>query len=206
MAATFWDYADIANVPLFGGVVSGNQLEKFLQKNIHAREFSQLKVPFVAVSTNLMKGDVYTFQAGPIPPAVLASAAVPGVVKPVHLYGKIFVDGGVVDNVAVDIAELYHPKIIIAVDVSSDLDNNVPGSSFTILARSYDITLKTLSNMQLRNTQFVIRPKLGSVGMFDMSHKSELVKQGYIAAKAMLPSIEKAIKEKGIDIQGKQAA
>lgn len=205
MAATFWDYADIANIPLFGGVISGNHLEKFLQKNLHSEQFNQLKVPFVAVTTNLIKGDVYTIQAGPIPPAVLASAAIPGVVKPVHLYGKILVDGGVVDNVAVDIAERYHPKIIIAVDVSSDLDANVPGSSFTILSRSYDITLKTLSNMQLKNTQFVIRPKLGNVGMFDMSHNEQLVKQGYIAAQAMLPSIKQAIKEKGIDITGKQA-
>ena len=198
MSANFWDYADIANMPLFGGVMSGNNLQNFLVKNLKAKTFDNLAIPLVVVTTDFRKGVPYIIKGGPIPPAVLASSAVPGVVRPVYLYGKILVDGGVVDNVAVDIAEKYHPKIIIAVDVSSDLEDAKPGSEFSILFRSYSITLKKLSNLQLSKTSFIIKPNLSNIGMFDMSQKNKLVTEGYKAAEKIIPKIKKVMLQKNI--------
>ena len=115
MQAGFWDLADIAAFPAMGGIVKGYHLEKFLMKNLQAKTFSELSVPFVAVTTDLTTGETFPISSGPIPPAILASSAVPSVVKPVNLYGRVLVDGGVADNVPVDIARTYHPKIIAVV-------------------------------------------------------------------------------------------
>jgi NTE family protein len=198
MSATIWDYADIAVFPASGGVVPGYQLEKFLLQHMSARTFAELKLHFVAVTTDLTTGDTYIIQSGPVAPAVLASAAVPGIVKPVHLYGHTLVDGGVTDNVAIDVARRFHPKMIIAVDVGSELGYEIPNSSFGVLARSYDITLERLTKLQLKDADIVIHPVVGDIGMFDLSRKYDLVHAGQLAAYNMLPTIKSEMKEKGI--------
>ena len=198
MQAGFWDLADIAAFPAMGGVVKGYHLEKFLMKNLQAKTFSELSVPFVAVTTDLTTGETFPIASGPIPPAILASSAVPSVVKPVRLYGRVLVDGGVADNVPVDIARTYHPKIIIAVDIGTKLSDDMPHSAFGIAARSYEITSDRLTHMQLADTDFVIHPDVGQVGMFDLSHSLDLVHAGQQAAYDMIPAIKQALKENGI--------
>ena len=198
MPAGFWDFADIAAFPAMGGVVKGYHLEKFLMKNLHAKTFSELSVPFVAVTTDLTTGETFPISSGPIPPAILASSAVPSVIKPVNLYERVLVDGGVADNVPVDIARTYHPKIIIAVDIGTKLSDDMPHSAFGIAARSYQITSDRLTHMQLAGTAFVIRPDVGQVGMFDLSHNLELVHAGQQAAYDMIPAIKQALKDNGI--------
>ena len=198
MSANFWDIADIANMPLFGGVMSGNHFESFLIKNLHAKLFKQLKVHFVAVTTDLTSGETYLVQAGPIPPAILASAAVPGVVKPVHLYEKVLVDGGVSNNVAVGVARKFHPSIIIAVDVSSSLSDTLPHSAFGIISRSFDIVSGQLTTLQLKGASYIIKPNLGDVGMFDLSDREKFIAAGQAAAKKVIPRIKRDLKSKGI--------
>ena len=198
MQAGFWDLADVAAFPAMGGVVKGYHLEKFLMKNLQAKTFSELSVPFVAVTTDLTTGETFPIASGPIPPAILASSAVPSVVKPVRLYGRVLVDGGVADNVPVDIARTYHPKIIIAVDIGTKLSDDMPHSAFGIAARSYEITSDRLTHMQLADTDFVIHPDVGQVGMFDLSHSLDLVHSGQRAAYDMIPAIKQALKENGI--------
>ncbi len=200
MKAGFWDLADIAAFPAMGGIVRGYHLEGFLLKNLQSKTFSELAVPFVAVTTDLKTGETYPIASGPLPPAVLASAAVPSVVKPVHLYGRVLVDGGVADNVPVDVARTYHPKIIIAVNIGTELTDSLPHSSLGIASRSYDITSNKLTQLQLEGTDFVIHPDVGQVGMFDMDHELELVHAGQQAAYDMIPAIKQALKDRSIPL------
>lgn len=194
----FWDFADLSNVPSLRGVMQGYRFQKFLMGVMSAKTFAQLKIKLVVVTTDLQKGTRFIIESGPIPPAVLASAAIPGVVQPVHLYHRILVDGGVVDNVAVDVAKSYHPKMIIAVSLSSDLSQDLPSTSAGILNRSYSITLSKLVQYRESGADVLIKPLLFHIGMFDLDHKQYLIDAGYNATRKQLPEILQLMKEKGI--------
>lgn len=71
---------------------------------IPARTFSELQIPFQAVTTRLSSGDEQLFSAGPLAPALLASAALPGVFAPVVIDGERYTDGGVVNNTPISVA------------------------------------------------------------------------------------------------------
>lgn len=194
----FWDFADISNFPSLKGIVQGYRFQKFLIKSMSSKTFSELKIKLVTVSTDLIKGKKFIIESGPIPPAVLASAAIPGIVEPVHLYHRILVDGGVVDNVAVDVAKTYHPKMIIAVSLSTDLSSDLPSTSAGILNRSYTITLSKLVQHREEGADILIKPLLFHIGIFDLSQKYHLIDSGYDATKKLIPKILKLMKAKGI--------
>lgn len=71
---------------------------------IPARSFGELQVPFTAVTTKLSTGEEQLFSHGPLAPALLASAALPGVFAPVTINGERYTDGGVVNNTPISVA------------------------------------------------------------------------------------------------------
>lgn len=67
--------------------------------HIPAEDFYDLAVPLRVVVTDFDTGDELVIAAGKVKPALLASASLPGVFRPVRLGGRTFIDGGVVNNV-----------------------------------------------------------------------------------------------------------
>lgn len=199
--ATFWTFADVANVPNLSGVVKGYHLEKFLMQHLDAKTFDELKIPLVVVTTDLTTGEPFIIQSGPIPPAILASSAIPGVVQPVRLYGHILVDGGVATTVPVTIAEQFHPKMILSVDIGIDLTPEVSMRSSKIVMRSYDIISNHLTQYQIKASDVIINPSLGYQSAFDMKHRMDAYQAGIDAAEKMMPEIKKVLKQKGIPLR-----
>jgi len=198
MRASFWDFADISNFPSLKGPIKGYHFQKFLLRHMQARQFRQLKKRFVTVATNLKNGKMYVIDSGPIPPAVEASAAIPGAVQPVHLYGKILIDGSMVNPIPADVAKRYHPKVIIAVNISQTLPKHLPLTAFGIYDRAYKISWLALSRLSERDADIVIRPNVGQVGTFDISQKRRMLATGERTARRMLPAIKRLLKQKGI--------
>jgi NTE family protein len=175
--------------PSWRGPVSGYALQNFLLRYIRVRNFNQLQIPFVAVTTDLESGRVIPIGSGPIAPAVNASAALPPVFQPVYLYGHYLVDGGICDLVPVDIALTYHPKIIIAVDVTSDLPRTMPTTIVGVFNRSYTILDTRTANYSMRGANIKLHPNVGQTGVFQSSNKADLIHAGEIAARKALPQI-----------------
>lgn len=198
LSATFWDIADIANLPSLKGPMSGYRYEKFLLKHMHAKWFRQLKIPLVIATTNLTNGHLYAISGGPIAPAAKASASIPGAVQPSEIYGKTLIDGGMVDPVPVDIAQQFHPKMIIAVNIDQQLPRAMPVTAFGIYDRGYHISWLQLARLAEEAANIVIRPNVGDVGTFDISKKNKLFREGERAAKRALPAIKALLKQKHI--------
>lgn len=198
MNADFWSFADVSNIPSFSGIVEGYHLEKFLLRNMKAKTFRGLKNKLVIATTNLKTGAPYIVQSGPISPAVLASAALPGLVQPVKMYHKILVDGGVAQPVPVETAQSFHPKVIIAVNIAQQLDPHVPWFSYSIYSRAYDIIWLRLSEENEKAANIIIRPKVGQIGTFSLGDKQTLYQAGRRAALKALPKILRLLKQKHI--------
>lgn len=86
------------------------------------RNLSELPVPFAAVATDLETGRAVVLRDDvSLSRAMRASMSVPGVFSPVEYEGRILVDGGLVDNLPVDVARSMGADIIIAVNVGTPL-------------------------------------------------------------------------------------
>lgn len=173
------------------GLCKGRGLRRFLGKNLHAKNFEELQIPFLAVATDLDAGEVLLLGSGPIVPAVHASCAVPFFFEPVKLHGRILVDGGVLDPNPVSAAKDYFPKIIIAVDLAELLPVTKPKNLFSVATRSAEIIHLCQSRNCLKGADVIIQPFLHPISMFDDTCSQKLYEDGKRAARAALPQILK---------------
>lgn len=200
MEAGFWDFADVANVPSMRGATKGYRLEKFLLAHMHAKNFNELKLPLLVASTDLATGNSYLLQGGPIAPAILASAALPGLVQPVLLYGRQLIDGGVAAPVPVKFAPLLRPKAIIAINIAQVLEDDIPYSAYEIYKRAYQIMWLQLTDLGEDGADAIIRPSVGDVSTFDISQKQEMYHRGLEAGRHMIPEIRTMLEQKGVKV------
>lgn len=189
---------DMSLLHPFLGLITGNDLQRFYIKHLQAHDFRDLKIPFIAVATDFGTGKPVELKSGPIAPAVNASAAIPLAFRPVRMYGRTFVDGGVTDNVAADIARKYHPKLIIAVDINRNIVRLMPGNSFSILSRTYDITSSYLTAKTVKQADIVLYPDVRQIGTFDDGDRDFLIAAGKKVADKAMPLIKKEMAERGI--------
>lgn len=192
MNASFCNMADIGNFPSLKGIMTGWRLEKYLLKNMQAQEVRQLKIKYIAATTDLLTGKSYMIQSGPIVPAVVASAAVPGI------YGRTLVDGGVADPVPVKLAQRFHPRVIIAVNITEQLYATISGDAIGIFERANNIIWTRLTDYSLIGANIVIHPKVGDVGTFDMSARYQIYMAGYHSVLKALPRIKRLLRQRHI--------
>lgn len=106
------------------GLVSGVQLESVLRELSRAggiQTFDRLPIPFRAVATDLVTGKPVVLAEGDLPAAMRASMSVPGAIEPVRLQGHLLVDGGLTNNLPVDVARAMGAEVVIAVNLGTPL-------------------------------------------------------------------------------------
>jgi NTE family protein len=132
--------------------------------------------------------------------AVYASSALPGFFPPGRVDGRLCIDGGTIDNMPVAIAA-QHADAVIAVDVgSSDLSHNTDATAQGFAAtymRAATVMMHALQLSPLREwtspPMFLIRPRLGHVGWLSFSHTSEVIAEGYRAAREALAQLPECL-------------
>jgi NTE family protein len=175
------------------GLNDGKALSKYVKRHISAKNFSELKIPLIVATTDIVKNEQFLISSGEIVPAIHASSAIPFVFKPVELYGRTLIDGGVISPLPVEVARTFHPKLVIAVDVSTSPPAILPQGNLSMLYQSAWITYDALSKYQRKLADVVIRPDIGEVGMFTDDQNQRLIDLGKEAAYAALPSISLAL-------------
>jgi NTE family protein len=185
------DIADLT-VP-DNGFIKGELLESYINRILKNTPMEKLRIPFYAVATNIQNGQEVVFGTGNTGKAVRASCSIPGIFRPVNISGQMYVDGGVVSPVAVDAARKMGADVIIAVDISADVDNTQPESTIETILQSINIMYSKIANIQLSKADVVIKPKVGYIGSADFSKRHEAILEGEKAALEALPKINAVI-------------
>lgn len=196
MQAGLTDLLDVS--PSLQGPVSGNALQNFIVRNVKARYFQQLTIPFISVATDLGTGQTVAISSGPIAPAVNASAALPPVFRPVQLYGHTLIDGGFTDLIPVDIAKRYNPEVTIAVNIIPDIPRTMPTNILGVYDRAYLLSDARFAQFNMEGADVTLHPYVGQAGLFDSADKQPLVRAGEAAARRALPQICALLKAKNI--------
>lgn len=147
-------------------------------------DFDDLPIPFRCVATDLEKGEVVVFDHGPLAPAVRASMSLPGSYDPVRLDGRLFADGGILNNVPVDVVEDMGADVVIAVRVGPKAEEQVPETIGGIANRSITLMMQALERPRLRRAEVVILPDLEGLTAADFRKSDEFALRGYQAAEA----------------------
>jgi NTE family protein len=172
------------------GVAAGqkfnNEMQFITLRSAAVTNFNELPIPYRAVATDLESGGKYVMDHGSLATAMRASMAVPGVFTPVEMDGRILVDGGVVDNLPVDVAKEMGADVVIAVDVGSDadvVDKESLRSLGGILGRTYTIAQRPGQVEMLRRADIGIQPALAGFTASQFERVRELVPKGEKAAR-----------------------
>jgi len=101
-------------------LVSGRKVGQLLRRELGDIDIEDLPLPFFCVSSNLTTGRIAVHQQGPLWRWLRASVAIPGVLPPVFHGGQVFVDGGTMNNLPVDVMRAKGRGPVIGVDVGTD--------------------------------------------------------------------------------------
>ncbi len=100
------------------GLVHHDNISKFLVDIVGRRRIEDLPVKFRAVATDLLTGEEFVFDKGPLVDAIIASIALPVIFQPAYIDGRYLVDGGLSNPVPISVARALHPDFCIAVNVT----------------------------------------------------------------------------------------
>lgn len=115
------DVVSLLDVSLRGGLIKGQKLIDFFERNFVDRDFTELDQRFACVATELSTGREIWLHEGSVSAAVRASIALPGLMTPVLHQGRMLVDGGLVNPVPVSLCRAMGADVVIAVDLGSDM-------------------------------------------------------------------------------------
>lgn len=175
------------------GFLSLEKLERWLIMLLGDLEFADLDLPFAVVTMDMISGERVVIQEGRIARAIRASCSVPGIVTPVTIDGRLLGDGGVVDNLPVDVARDLGADFVIGVDVFEPHYRRARGLFGKGLT-----TLETLvrnSGGGVGRADFLITPRTAGKTYIRFSHYKELIALGEAAAESSLPCLNKNLRK-----------
>jgi NTE family protein len=158
-------------------------------------DFARFRIPFRAAATDLETGKTVILEKGDIAKALRASMSVPGVFAPVEIDGRLLVDGGVSDQLPVDIAKKMGADVIIAVNVGTQLKK---ASDIKSVIDITDQLTRILTNRTVFDAEellgpndILIVPDLKGLTNMDFSKVAQGIAAGENAALAKKESLEK---------------
>ncbi len=186
-------FRDDGSLGLPLGVIQGQNLslllESLLAHSSDIRDFDKLPIPFRAVATDIVNGEKVVFRKGHLPQVIRASMSIPAVFAPVEINGQLLVDGGMVDNIPVDVAREMGVDIVIVVDIGTPLRGRKELSTvFDILNQSITLMTRTNSEVQLASLKpddILIQPALASYGATDFGRSADIINAGYRATQIL---------------------
>jgi NTE family protein len=172
------------------GFIKGDKLEEYLNNIFKGTPIERFRTTFYAIATNLPSGQEVIFGQGNAGKAIRASCSIPGIFRPAKIVDKMYVDGGVVSPVAVDVARRFGADVVIAVDISADLDKKPPEGTIDTILQSINIMYARLAAAQLTRANVVIKPKAGHIGSADLEKRHEAIMEGEKATLEVLPALQ----------------
>lgn len=186
------------------GYIEGQNLWDFFHRLtwpvLGVRRFDSLSVPFRCCAGDILTGECHTLDTGSLAVAIRASMAVPGFFTPVVTAdGKVYVDGGVCDNLPVDAAIEMGADRIIGVNVgpqhAQDYDSSYGITQILKNSAMYFGIQKARDD--LSRCDVAILPDLKGLTSMHFSSGAEIEQRGYLAALAQREKVELLMRRLG---------
>ncbi len=185
-----------------GGLIAGNQIEKFFRKLFNDAEFKNTEIPLKIIATDLISGSQMVFQKGDLAQAVRASISIPMTFKPVPFRDKLLVDGGLSNPVPDDIVRDMGADIVISVNLYNKYKYENKASMVNVVMRGTEIILYNLAQSNMHDSDVIIEPNTSDFyrtpqlkKYFANSYVEKILRQGEIATEAVIPKIKELLQQ-----------
>jgi NTE family protein len=157
--------------------------------------FEELRVPLRVVACDLESGDEVVFAAGPLEPALLASAALPGLFPPIRHDGRVLVDGAVVNTVPLSHALAGPVDRVYVLNIGGERLQRSLRSPIDVAIRAFAISRKQRFEVELRSVPesvevVVLQGPIDDREVTDFSDPQTLIDESYRMAELTLDDAE----------------
>ncbi|MEZ9398776.1 patatin-like phospholipase family protein [Vibrio splendidus] len=181
------------------GVVQGQNMLRILREttgNLSPFDsFDHLAIPYRSVATDIIKLEEVVIDHGHLVDAMMASMSVPGALPPYEVDGRMLVDGGVTNNMPVDVARAMGADIVIAVDISSNYKDKEDFTTFLSAADQLSNYLVRRSTQEqaetLTDDDVFLRPDVGQMDTTEFDKMPGAYQAGYDAAREYSSELSK---------------
>jgi NTE family protein len=175
--------------------IDTRQFKKDVNSIVPDEQIENARIKLAIIATDLKNGEKVVMTRGSARSAVQASSAIAGVFPPVLIDGRELVDGGFVSKVPVETAVRLGADVVIAVDVSFDVQDSQDFSrrGTAISSRASAIMAETLKNAELKLADVVIHPDMATVHWADFANVKDIIPHGEKAAREVMDDIRKAM-------------
>lgn len=179
-----------------------NKVKKILDKELENKTYKDCKIKFVSIATNIETGEETRFDSGLIKEGVLASISIPGVFPRCKLNGKLYADGGIVNNLPEDIArEIMPDAVIVSVDVIGDYAKQVETCKLKTLESVLNAMTIFITNTIKQKPQYAdlrLTMSMPSVSQLDFrsTTSEKTIRKGQLFTKKHIAKIEELLKGK----------
>jgi NTE family protein len=175
-----------------GGFIETQAIEEEIRGLIadarFAEDFDRLPIPFRAVATDMVAGELVVLDRGDLAAAMRASMAIPGAFSPVTDGDRVLADGGLMRNLPVDVARGLCADVVIAVWLTTPQPSPAEVSSaLALVGRSLDVVIRANEREQIETLgsgDVGIGVAMGDITTADFQRTPEAIELGRMAAEA----------------------
>jgi NTE family protein len=198
----FFSVANLVRRGIFFGVsnlrpsfLSAEEFASSMEAMIPEGQIEDLPKVFGAVALDIQSAEEVVLRTGSLRRAAAASSAIPGILPPVAMNGRLLIDGGWVDKIPVLPTFYLGADIVVAVDITADLqDVRSYRRGVDIMIRANAIRDATLVDYSRRMADVVIDPDVGDVHWADFGAFERCIEQGDAAASQAVPKIRELMR------------
>jgi NTE family protein len=172
-----------------GGLNSGQQvvlvLDKIALPYSEIKSFNDLPTPFACVATDLVSNKPKVFRSGSLSLALRSTMSLPGIFTPVRAKDAIYADGGLLQNIPVEVAKDMGADLTLAIHLAEEkLLPTAPLSSFAVLGDSISVMINANELRSMESADILVSVPLEKYTALDFDKADEIIKIGYDAAAA----------------------
>ncbi|MGD9405403.1 MAG: patatin-like phospholipase family protein [Anaerolineae bacterium] len=174
------------------GFVSFEKLEEWMIGIVGDLTFTDLRIPYAAVTADMATGEQVVLQQGRLAPAVRASCSVPGIVTPVEIDGRLLSDGGAINNMPISVVRELGADIVIAVGLSAP-PGRYPKNALQMGVAALDYLLMRAGDDPATADIYLPIPLWGLGSMISTSRRRRFIALGQQTAERALAEIRNAL-------------
>ncbi|HUT58733.1 MAG TPA: patatin-like phospholipase family protein [Phycisphaerae bacterium] len=170
-----------------GGLNSGHQvtliLDRFSLPYSSLKSFDDLPIPFRCVATEMVTQKQEVFKGGSLAEALRSSMSLPAVFTPVRNDGKVYVDGGLLNNLPTNVVKQMGADIVIGIHLSTGpVDPETTRSLFGVMGQSVDVMINANVFRGMEMSDILITVDVSGYTALDFKRSEEIPAKGYEAA------------------------
>ena len=147
------------------------------------KSFNDLPIPFACVATDLVSGKPHVFRSGPLALALRSTMSLPGIFTPVRSGDHIYADGGLLNNIPIDVAKEMGADIVLGIHLeTAKISPTASLSSFSVLGQSISVMIAANELRSMEQADLLVTVPLEKYDALDYGAADAIIKAGYDAA------------------------